>query len=74
LAGRHEAREARSLFANPILAAPLIIAVALATRCLSFGNPVIEMDDQFYYWSAANGGKDNGRSSTSGTVSPSVCL
>jgi hypothetical protein len=49
LAGRHEAREARSLFANPILAALLIIAVALATRCLSFGNPVIEMDDQFYW-------------------------
>lgn len=33
---------------NPVLLALLLLAVALAARCAQFGNPVVQVDDEFY--------------------------
>ncbi|HEU0310062.1 MAG TPA: hypothetical protein VFR36_02415, partial [Sphingomicrobium sp.] len=41
--------ERGSPFASRTFAALLIVAVAVATRFVSYGNPVSEMDDQFYW-------------------------
>ena len=48
---RREARSARSapLLTQPLVAAMLIVAVAIATRCVTYGNPIVDMDDQFYW-------------------------
>ncbi|HXG81617.1 MAG TPA: hypothetical protein VNJ05_07435, partial [Sphingomicrobium sp.] len=44
----NEAEADRSAFASPTIAALLIIAVAVATRIVSWWNPVAHVDDQFY--------------------------
>ena len=37
------------LLTNPRLRLPLLILVALAARALTFGNPVVHVDEEFYY-------------------------
>ena len=37
------------LFTNPRLRLPLLILVAIAARALTFGNPVVHVDEEFYY-------------------------
>ncbi len=48
---RLEARTARGtpLLAQPIIASLLILALALVTRGVTYGNPLVDMDDQFYW-------------------------
>ena len=38
------------LFTNPRLRLPLLILVAIAARALTFGNPVVHVDEEFYYF------------------------
>jgi len=49
LTGSAETRGEPFPFASPLISGLLIAAVAVATRYLSYGNPVIDMDDQFYW-------------------------
>ncbi len=48
---RPEARTARGtpLLNQPIVASLLILSLAVATRAVTYGNPLVDMDDQFYW-------------------------
>lgn len=46
-----EARSARGtpLLNQPVIASLLILSLAVATRGVTYGNPLVDMDDQFYW-------------------------